>query len=162
MKKLMVAAAIVAVAGGEHAGLTGVVVDEPSGGAGVRGMAVSVVDADADTWREGGRRVVALLSGANIDIHLLSRIIDRSLVEHHRLVRFRTHVTDRPGALADLLSGIAAAGGNVVAIEHDRVFKDAGFWEAEVEVTLETRNAQHVAELERSLAQRGYEIEPLD
>src|ERR1700737_825404 len=53
------AAAIVAVAGGEHAGLTGVVVDEPSGGAGVRGMAVSVVDADADTWREGGRRVVA-------------------------------------------------------------------------------------------------------
>jgi threonine dehydratase len=109
-----------------------------------------------------GRRVVALLSGANIDIHLLSRLIDRSLVEHHRLVRFRTHVTDRPGALADLLSGIASAGGNVVAIEHDRVFKDAGFWEAEVEVTLETRNAQHIGELERSLAQRGYEIEPLD
>jgi threonine dehydratase len=109
-----------------------------------------------------GRKVAALLSGANIDVHLLSRIIDRSLVEHHRLVRFRTHVSDRPGALADLLNGIAAAGGNVVAIEHDRVFKHAGFWEAEVVVTLETRNAQHVADLERSLAQRGYDIEPLD
>jgi hypothetical protein len=53
------AAAIVAMSGGEQAGLTGVVVDEPSGGAGVHGVAVSVVDAQADTWGESGRRMVA-------------------------------------------------------------------------------------------------------
>jgi threonine dehydratase len=109
-----------------------------------------------------GRNVVMVLSGANIDTHLLSRIIDRSLVENHRLVRFKTHVTDRPGALADLLKIIAGAGGNVVRIQHDRVFKHAGFWEAEVEVTLETRNEDHIEELHRTLRQQGYEAERLD
>ncbi|MDP9122703.1 MAG: threonine ammonia-lyase [Acidobacteriota bacterium] len=109
-----------------------------------------------------GGKVVMVLSGANLDIHLLARIIDRSLVEHHRLVRFKTHVTDRPGALADLLRGIAGSGGNVVRIQHDRIWKHAGFWEAEVELTLETRNAAHIEELRRTLAQRGYEVERLD
>ncbi|HEX7184950.1 MAG TPA: threonine ammonia-lyase [Thermoanaerobaculia bacterium] len=109
-----------------------------------------------------GKNVVMVLSGANIDIHLLSRIIDRSLVENHRLVRFRTEVTDRPGALSDLLRVIATGGGNVVRIQHDRVFKHAGFWEAEVEVTLETRNADHIEELHRTLRREGYVAERLD
>lgn len=109
-----------------------------------------------------GGSAVLILSGANIDVHLLSRIIERSLVEHHRLARFRTHVTDRPGALADLLRGIAEAGGNVVRIQHDRVFKHAGFWEAEVQVTLETRNEEHVEELQRTLARQGFDVERLD
>ncbi|HKV13237.1 MAG TPA: threonine ammonia-lyase, partial [Thermoanaerobaculia bacterium] len=86
-----------------------------------------------------GKNVVMVLSGANIDIAILARIIDRSLVESYRLVRFRTHVSDRPGALAELLQGIARCGGNVVRVQHDRVFKHAGFWEAQVDVTLETR-----------------------
>ena len=109
-----------------------------------------------------GRNVVMVLSGANIDLALLARIIDRSLVEHHRLVRFRTNVTDRPGALAELLQGIARCGGNVVRIQHDRVFKHAGFWEAQVDVTLETRNEEHIEELERALTGEGYQVERLD
>lgn len=109
-----------------------------------------------------GRNVVLVLSGGNIDIHLLSRIIDRSLVENHRLVRFRTHVHDRPGALSDLLRIIAQGGGNVVRIQHDRVFKHAGFWEAEVEITLETRNAGHIEELHQILRRDGYDVQRLD
>lgn len=109
-----------------------------------------------------GRNVVMVLSGANIDLALLARIIDRSLVEHHRLVRFRTNVTDRPGALAELLQGIARCGGNVVRIQHDRVFKHAGFWEAQVDVTLETRNEEHIEELEQALTGEGYQVERLD
>ncbi|HEX2642782.1 MAG TPA: threonine ammonia-lyase [Thermoanaerobaculia bacterium] len=109
-----------------------------------------------------GRNAVIILSGANIDVSLLARIIDRSLVESRRLVRFRTEVTDRPGALADLLRVIASCGGNVVRIQHDRVFKHAGFWEAEVEVTLETRNEDHIEEIHRTLRKRGYDIARLD
>jgi threonine dehydratase len=103
-----------------------------------------------------------LLSGANLDAALLARIIDRHLVESRRLVRLRTHVPDRPGALAELLQGVGAAGGNVVRIQHDRVFMHAGFWEAQVDLTLETRNAGHIEELRRALREHGYEVEPLD
>lgn len=109
-----------------------------------------------------GKNVVMVLSGANVDLALLARIIDQSLVESHRLVRLRTNVTDRPGALAGLLQAIAQCGGNVVRIQHDRVFKHAGFWEAQVDVTLETRNEEHIDELERALTGEGYQVERLD
>jgi len=109
-----------------------------------------------------GRHVLMLLSGGNIDISLLARIIDRSLVESRRLVRFCTHVPDRPGGLAELLQVIARYSGNVVRILHDRVFKHGGFWEAEIEVTLETRNEDHIDELHRGLTAGGYEVVRLD
>ncbi|HEX5758281.1 MAG TPA: threonine ammonia-lyase [Thermoanaerobaculia bacterium] len=108
-----------------------------------------------------GRRVAVVLSGGNIDVQLLERIIDLTLVQSHRLVRFRTGVPDRPGALADLLQVIAGGGGNVMRITHDRVFKHTGFWEAEIEVTLETRNEEHVQALHRTLREQGYEAEIL-
>jgi threonine dehydratase len=108
-----------------------------------------------------GRRVVMLLSGGNIDVALLARIIDRYLVESRRLVRIRTHVPDRPGALAELLQVIGQHGGNVVRIQHDRVFMHAGFWQAQVDITLETRNAEHIEELREALAERQYEVDLL-
>jgi threonine dehydratase len=108
-----------------------------------------------------GRQVVMVLSGANIDVALMARIIDRYLVEGRRLVRLRTHVPDRPGALAEMLRVLGQGGGNVVRIQHDRVFMQAGFWEAQVDVTLETRNAAHMDELRRALLERGYQVELL-
>jgi threonine dehydratase len=108
-----------------------------------------------------GRHVVMLLSGANVDVALLARIIDRYLVESRRLVRLRTHVPDRPGALAEMLNVIGQHGGNVVRIQHDRVFMHAGFWEAQVDVTLETRNVEHIEELSQALRERRYEVEML-
>ncbi|MGH9363604.1 MAG: pyridoxal-phosphate dependent enzyme, partial [Thermoanaerobaculia bacterium] len=108
-----------------------------------------------------GKRVAVVLSGGNIDVQLLSRIIELALVRSHRLVRFRTGVPDRPGALAELLRVIAAGGGNVLRIQHDRVFKHTGFWEAEIEITLETRNEEHVAALHRTLREHGYHAEIL-
>jgi threonine dehydratase len=108
-----------------------------------------------------GRHVVMLLSGANIDVALLARIVDRYLVESRRLVRVRTHVPDRPGALAELLQVLGEHGGNVVRIQHDRVFMHAGFWEAQVDVTLETRNAEHIEELRRALREHRYEVDLL-
>jgi len=109
-----------------------------------------------------GRHVVMLLSGANIDIALLAHLIDRSLAENHRLVRIRTNVPDRPGALAELLQVIGRHGGNVMRIQHDRVFMHAGFWEAQVDITLETRNEDHIEELCQSLGEHGYKVDRLD
>jgi threonine dehydratase len=106
-----------------------------------------------------GRQVVMLLSGANIDVAVLAHIIDRSMAERHRVVRFRTNVPDRPGALAELLQVIGCHGGNVVRVQHDRVFLQAGFWEAQVDITLETRNEEHIEELRQALADRGYRVE---
>ena len=106
-----------------------------------------------------GRNVVMVLSGANIDIALLARIIDRHLADSRRLVRFRTHVPDRPGALAELLQVIGREGGNVVRIQHDRVFMHAGFWEAQIDITLETRNLAHIETLSQVLRASGYEVE---
>lgn len=109
-----------------------------------------------------GKTTVAILSGANIDLGILGRVIDRSLVENRRLMRFKTHVPDVPGALAAMLQTLADRGGNVLAIEHDRMFKQKGFWEAEVEVTLETRNREHIEELYETLNDCGYTIERLE
>lgn len=109
-----------------------------------------------------GRRVVMLLSGSNIDTALLGHIIDRSMADNHRLVRFRTHVPDRPGALAELLTVIGRNGGNVLRIQHDRVFMHGGFWEAQVDLTLETRNQQHICELKTAMGERGYKVEQLE
>ena len=106
-----------------------------------------------------GRQVVMLLSGANIDVAVLAHIIDRSMAEKHRAVRFRTNVPDRPGALAELLQVIGRHGGNVVRIQHDRVFMHAGFWEAQVDITLETRNEEHIEELRQAMGERGYQVE---
>jgi threonine dehydratase len=108
-----------------------------------------------------GRHVAMVLSGANIDSALMARIIDRSLAESHRLVQIRTHVSDRPGALAELLQIIARHGGNVMGIQHDRVFMHAGLWEAQVDIILETRNAAHISELRRAIVDNGYEVERL-
>lgn len=109
-----------------------------------------------------GRQVVMLLSGSNIDTALLGHIIDRAMAENHRLVRFRTHVPDRPGALAELLTVIGRHGGNVVRIQHDRVFMHGGFWEAQVDLTLETRNQEHIQDLKAAMTERGYAVGRLD
>jgi threonine dehydratase len=106
-----------------------------------------------------GRHVVMILSGANIDLAFLARLMDRSLVESHRLVRFTTHVPDRPGGLSEMLEVISRHGGNVLRIQHDRVFLHTTFWEAQIDVTLETRNQEHIEELHQSLMAAGYEIE---
>ncbi|HEV2845254.1 MAG TPA: ACT domain-containing protein, partial [Thermoanaerobaculia bacterium] len=106
-----------------------------------------------------GRNVVMILSGANIDIAILARLIDRTLVESRRLVRLRTHVPDVPGALAELLRVIGDEGGNVVRIQHDRVFMHSRFFEAKIDITLDTRNAEHIESIRRALKAFGYPVE---
>jgi threonine dehydratase len=106
-----------------------------------------------------GARVVLVLSGGNIDVTMLSRIIERGLVKDGRLVRLRVALRDRPGALASLTTLIAEERANIVAIEHDRAFSAAPIGDSEVELTLETSGRPQIERLLARLDSAGYRAE---
>ncbi|MEW5929518.1 MAG: threonine ammonia-lyase [Gemmatimonadota bacterium] len=105
-----------------------------------------------------GRNVVMVISGGNIDVNLLSRIIERGLIRDGRLAHLRVRVDDRPGALATLTALLAAQGANVLTLEHRRGVKGLWLTEAEIDLALETRGREHVTELVRVLGREGYAV----
>ncbi|HEX7241331.1 MAG TPA: threonine ammonia-lyase [Longimicrobiaceae bacterium] len=105
-----------------------------------------------------GRSVVMMLSGGNIDVNLLSRIIDRGLIRDGRLVNLRVRVKDRPGALASLTALLAAQGANVLRLDHRRGVHGLWLTEAEIDLELETRGRDHVRDLVETLTREGYEV----
>ncbi len=106
-----------------------------------------------------GARVALVLSGGNIDVTVLSRIIERGLVKGGRLVRLRVLLRDRPGELARLSALIAEERANILHIEHDRAFSEAPVGEAEVELTLETSGRDQIERVLARLAADGYRAE---
>jgi threonine dehydratase len=106
-----------------------------------------------------GRRVVIVISGGNIDINLLDRIIGYGLAKAGRLARLRIDLHDRPGELNKLLALIGTSGANVRRIEHDRLTRDIPIGGARVMLELETRGPEHVSEVRRRLAGEGYVID---
>ena len=106
-----------------------------------------------------GANVVLVLSGGNIDVTMLSRIIDRGLVKDGRLVRLRVMLRDRPGELARLTAAIAEARANILHIEHDRAFSHAAIGETDVELTLETSGRAQIEALVGRLEAAGYRVE---
>lgn len=94
-----------------------------------------------------GKVVVPILAGGNIDPGVLGRVIDHALVADGRLAQFKVVISDRPGGLADLTQTIAATGASVQQIIHERAFASADVSTVEVLVTVETRDADHIAEL---------------
>src|SRR5213594_5095953 len=107
-----------------------------------------------------GRRVALVLSGGNIDVTMLARIIERGLVKDGRLVRLGVLLRDQPGALARLTALIAAERGNIVRIEHDRAFsRRAEIGETEVELTLETTGRKQIDAIKQRLVEAGYRVD---
>ncbi|MHB1682743.1 MAG: threonine ammonia-lyase [Bacilli bacterium] len=106
-----------------------------------------------------GKHVAVVLSGGNVDVMLLSRIIEHGLVAAGRHVRFVTTVPDRPGSLASLVSAVAQAGANVVSIEHHRLGQALVLGQVEVELAAETRNEAHIQELCARFRTLGYEFQ---
>jgi threonine dehydratase len=105
-----------------------------------------------------GKRVVICVSGGNIDINLLDRIIGHGLIKMGRLFSFAVDLRDRPGELDKLLKMIAETGANVRAIQHDRNRLDMPISGVEVVLELDTRGPEHIAALRSSLKQQGYRI----
>ena len=103
-----------------------------------------------------GLRTVAVLSGGNVDLNTLLRVVDRGLMKTGRLLRLRTRLVDRPGSLRRLLDVVAAHGANVVTVEHDRLAPEVPVGEAEVTLLVETRDAEHAAALLEDLRRRGF------
>jgi len=105
-----------------------------------------------------GKRIVVVVSGGNIDINLLDRIISYGLAKAGRLLRFSINLPDRPGELQKLLALIGAAGANIRTIEHDRTRLNMPIGSACVMLELETRSREHIIEIRDRLGQRGYSI----
>ncbi len=105
-----------------------------------------------------GRRTAMVLTGGNIDVTLLSRIIDRGLTKDGRLVRLDVCVKDRPGALAALLDLVGETGANVLETHHERAFTALGLNEVHIELRLETRGVEHAEELIETIVGAGIDV----
>jgi threonine dehydratase len=108
-----------------------------------------------------GKKVALIIGGGNIDVNLLARIIERGLVKDGRLVRLRVRIPDHPGALHRLTGKIAGVRANILEVFHNRAFSRVDLGETAVDVTLETRGADHIDELMRVLDHDHYEHERL-
>jgi threonine dehydratase len=102
----------------------------------------------------GSGSVVVVLSGGNIDVNLMSRVIERGLVQTGRTARFNVVLPDVAGALAELAAVVAKLRANILQIQHDRAFADVELGQTLVEVVLETRGHEHVAEVRSELLRR--------
>jgi threonine dehydratase len=105
-----------------------------------------------------GKRVVLVLSGGNIDMNLLDRIIGHGLVKVGRLFRVGVDLRDRPGELGKLLGVLGEKGANVRAIDHDRTRRDVAIGGARVMLELETRGPEHIDSIRARLLSSGYVI----
>ncbi len=105
-----------------------------------------------------GKRVVVVVSGGNIDINLLDRIIGHGLVKVGRLFRIAVDLRDRPGELGKLLMCVGETGANVRAIDHDRTRRDVAIGGARVMLELETRGPEHIEAIREHLARAGYQF----
>jgi len=102
------------------------------------------------------KKIVALISGGNIDVNMLSRIIDKGLVKSGRKIIVRTIIEDRPGTLGKLLNLVAGTGANVLSVLHNRSTADLPIGYANVELELETVNEEHVEKIKQLLSFENY------
>jgi threonine dehydratase len=124
-------------------------------GAGAAGLAALLEGTVPDL---AGKRVVLVLTGGNIDPLSHSRVIERGLAADGRIYRFDALITDRPGSLAHLSGILAASGANVTEIVHNRTFAGPDFSTVHVLCTIETRDREHIAQIEQQLKNEGVRL----
>jgi threonine dehydratase len=106
--------------------------------------------------RFAGKTVVLVVSGANIDSRILASVLLRGMVRSGQMVRLRVTISDAPGILARVAQLIGELGGNIIEIVHQRLFFDVPVKQAEVDIVIETQDADHVVEIIHHLEQRGF------
>ena len=106
-----------------------------------------------------GKKVCALLSGGNVDVTMLERILTRGLAKEGRTVTFSTVLPDQPDALASFLEVVSSLGANVLDVSHERRNTRAAIGSCVVQLSLETRDKAHIQEILSSLRRKGYEVE---
>lgn len=106
-----------------------------------------------------GKKVAVFVGGGNIDVSLLSRIIERGLVKDGRLLRLRIHLPDHPGSLQHLAAVIAEHKANIVETMYDRSHYGVLLGDAVIDITMETRGPEHISEIRANLDAAGYSHE---
>jgi len=104
------------------------------------------------------RKTVCIVSGGNIDVTTISRVITKGLTKTGRITEITTKIADKPGSLINLLQVVAKTGANIINISHSREDKDSDVVACIVTMVLETRNLQHVDDIERELLSAGYSL----
>ncbi len=122
-------------------------------GAGAAGLAALLAEPD----RFKGKRVGLILCGGNIDPRILASIMVRELEREARIVSFRLAIPDQPGVLGIIATRLGELGANILEVEHRRLLLDVPAKGAKLDVTIETRDARHAADIMAALAADGYE-----
>ena len=105
-----------------------------------------------------GKNIVCVISGGNIDVSILSRVITKGLTKTGRITEIQTKVLDKPGQLINLLQLVSNAGANIINIDHHREVKKSDVNSCIVSMVLETKNVEHSNEICKTLQENGYEI----
>lgn len=103
-------------------------------------------------------KTVCLVSGGNIDVTILSRVINRALIKEGRLADITVELMDKPGQLVEVSSIIAASGANVVGVHHDKTGNEKYLNNCTLRVSMETRNFDHINEIKEKLSEAGFQF----
>ena len=105
-----------------------------------------------------GKKVVCIVSGGNIDVNILSRVITRGLVTSGRNVSLTLSLADKPGQLQEVADIIAHCGGNVVSVHHDRSDANMSITSCFLKLGLETRDREQIAQIKKELTEAGFHL----
>ncbi|MGO8988558.1 MAG: threonine ammonia-lyase [bacterium] len=112
-------------------------------------------------WKTRAKKIVLVISGGNIDFHLLDRILEKGLAQTGRLVRMSIVLRDVPGALAKLTTLVGQHRANILHIIHERAAKDIPIGFSKVILMLETRGPNHIREIKKGFKAKGYSLQML-
>lgn len=120
--------------------------------------AVSVAAAMFNKIPLEGKNVICVVSGGNIDVNILNRVVTRGLAMGGRTCRFVFELDDKPGQLVGIADIIARLGGNVVNVEHSRSRETFDVLACQLSIRVETRNSEHVSEIRNALVAAGFRL----
>lgn len=120
--------------------------------------AVAVAAAMFDKVPIEGKKVICVVSGGNIDVNILDRVVKRGLMTSGRTALLKVELLDKPGQLVQISSIIAELGGNVIGVHHERSNANLAITGCFIRISLETRNFEHVEQIKRAIKDAGFTI----
>ena len=120
--------------------------------------ALSVAAAMFDKLPIKDKKTVCLISGGNIDVNILSRVINRGLLKSGRLSHLTIELLDKPGQLKEVSAIIADLGANVIRVRHNQGGENTDINDCFLKISMETKNSEHFEQIQKELIRRGYKI----
>lgn len=120
--------------------------------------AVSVAAAMFNKVPIKGKKTVCIVSGGNIDVTILSRVISRGMAKSGRVFTFSVELEDKPGQMVEVSKVVAQLGGNVIRVQHERNDDSQQVNSCELSLTVETRNDEHIESIRQALLKEGFNL----